>query len=91
MILKPATKKLHPKGIAINLFLSLWLGMAPTSCNRVVYLDKVFLIFVSFPGLASFNFGCNYQNLPGFCFLAQINAFNDSLLGSLSFNINNIN
>ena len=49
--------------------------MAPTSCNRVVYLDKVFLIFVTFPSLASFNFESNYQNLPGFWFfLVQINA-----------------
>ena len=58
--------------------------MAPTSCNRVVYLDKVFLILVFFPSLASFNFDCNYQNLP-------INGFIGSLLGSLNFNKNKIN
>lgn len=65
--------------------------MAPTSCNRVVYLDKVFLIFVSFPGLASLILALTTKIFLDFVFLAQIHAFNDSLLGSLSFNINNIN
>ena len=66
--------------------------MAPTSCNRVVYLDKVFLIFVTFPSFAFFNFDYNYQNLPGFYFFwLKLNAFIGRLLGSLNFNKNKIN
>ena len=67
--------------------------MAPTSCSRVVYLDKVFLIFVTFLSLAFFNFDCNSTKIFldfGF-FLAQVNAFIGSLLGSLNFNKNEIN
>ena len=50
MIKKPATKNSSPVYCDWSL-LSLWLGMAPTSCNRVVYLDKVFhlLLFLVWP------------------------------------------
>ena len=66
--------------------------MAPTSCSRVVYLDKVFLIFVTFLSLAFNNLTVTTKIfLDIFFFLAQVNAFIGSLLGSLNFNENKIN
>ena len=66
--------------------------MAPTSCNRVVYLDKVFhlLLFLVWPLLILTVTTKIFLDFV-FFFLAQINAFIGSLLGSLSFNKNEIN